>query len=164
MKRRGGGGIGLSQSLFRVARPELVDVASINFKVMVTNADGSQTGKTMTQLGITETTLKTDAMLISFADGSQITEQTKFTMGYVGRHRVGNGGLIRWNWVEEGVLQASSLRLYARGGQGMFPKAFRIAREAKLRRTVQKPGAQCSADRKCIVRYTHPTFVLMEAF
>ena len=54
-----------------------------NFKVMVTNADGSQTARTLAQLGITEITLKTDATLISFADGSQITGQTTFTMGGV---------------------------------------------------------------------------------
>ncbi len=54
-----------------------------NFKVMVTNADGSQTAKTLTLLGITEINLKTDATLITFADGSQITGQTTFVMGGV---------------------------------------------------------------------------------
>ena len=39
--------------------------------------------KSLTQLGITEINLRTDATLISFADGSQITGQTTFTMGGV---------------------------------------------------------------------------------
>ena len=59
------------------------DAEFANFKVMVTNADGSQTAKTLGELGITEIDLKTDATLITFADGSQITGQTNFTMGGV---------------------------------------------------------------------------------
>ena len=50
------------------------------FKVTVTDADGSQTAKTLAQLGITEITLKTDATLITFAEGSQITGQTTVVM------------------------------------------------------------------------------------
>jgi hypothetical protein len=59
------------------------DADFAKFKVMVTNADGSQTAKTLGQLNITEINLKTDATLITFADGSQITGQTTFTMGGV---------------------------------------------------------------------------------
>ena len=59
------------------------DADFAKFKVMVTNADGSQTAKTLAQLNITEINLKTDATLISFADGSQVTGQTTFTMGGV---------------------------------------------------------------------------------
>ena len=59
------------------------DAEFAKFKVMVTNADGAQTAKTLAQLNITEINLRTDATLISFADGSQITGQTTFTMGGV---------------------------------------------------------------------------------
>lgn len=59
------------------------DAEFAKFKVMVTNADGTKTAKTLAQLNITEINLKTDATLISFADGSQVTGQTTFTMGGV---------------------------------------------------------------------------------
>lgn len=49
------------------------------FKVMVTQGDGSQLAQTLTQLGITEISLRTDATQINFDDGSQITGQTTFT-------------------------------------------------------------------------------------
>ncbi len=71
-----------------LAHPDLVDLASINSIVLVKKADGSTEAKTLTQLGITEITLKTDATLITFADGSQITGQTTFTMGGVARRNV----------------------------------------------------------------------------
>ena len=47
------------------------------------NADGSQTAKTFAQLNITEINLRTDATLITFADGAQITGLTMVTMGGV---------------------------------------------------------------------------------
>lgn len=47
-------------------------------KVMVTNADVSQTAMTLAQLGITQINLKTDAIEIRFADGSVITGQSTF--------------------------------------------------------------------------------------
>ena len=56
------------------------DVEMAKFKVTVTDADGSQTAKTLAQLGFTEITLKTDATLITFAEGSQITGQTTVVM------------------------------------------------------------------------------------
>lgn len=52
--------------------------------MLATGADGSQTTKPLTQLGITEINLRTDATLPPFADGSQITGQTTFVRGGVG--------------------------------------------------------------------------------
>jgi trimeric autotransporter adhesin len=49
------------------------------FKVMVTNADGSQTAKTLAQLGITSINLKADLTDVKYADGSEVTGQTTFT-------------------------------------------------------------------------------------
>jgi hypothetical protein len=49
------------------------------FKVMVTNADGTQTAKTLQELGITEINLNADVALITLPDGSQITGTAKFT-------------------------------------------------------------------------------------
>jgi trimeric autotransporter adhesin len=49
------------------------------FKVMVTNADGWQTAKTLTQLGITQVNLKADLTHIQYSDGSEVTGQTTFT-------------------------------------------------------------------------------------
>jgi Ca2+-binding RTX toxin-like protein len=49
------------------------------FKVMVTNADGSQTAMTLTQLGITSIDLKADLTDVQYTDGSEVTGQTTFT-------------------------------------------------------------------------------------
>ncbi|SER84990.1 hypothetical protein SAMN05421798_1372, partial [Pseudovibrio axinellae] len=49
------------------------------FKVLVTNADGSQTVKTLTELGITELGLRADASNIELSDGSIITGKATFT-------------------------------------------------------------------------------------
>ena len=54
------------------------DAEFANFKVLVTNADGSTTAKTLTELGITEINLTADATHIELPDGSMITEQTTF--------------------------------------------------------------------------------------
>jgi hypothetical protein len=55
------------------------DADFAKFKVMVTNADGSQSVLTLTQLGITEINLTADATNIQYADGSAVTDQTTFT-------------------------------------------------------------------------------------
>ncbi|MEM5585968.1 calcium-binding protein [Roseibium sp. AS2] len=49
------------------------------FKVLVTNADGSTTSKTLAELGITEIDLTADASQIELSDGSVITGKTTFT-------------------------------------------------------------------------------------
>jgi Ca2+-binding RTX toxin-like protein len=51
------------------------------FKVMVTNADGSRTVQTLTQLGITSINLRGDTVNLELPDGSVITDQTLFTRG-----------------------------------------------------------------------------------
>jgi hypothetical protein len=51
------------------------------FKIMVTNADGSQTAKTLAELGIVSINLNADATLITLPDGSQITGTAVFTRG-----------------------------------------------------------------------------------
>jgi len=54
------------------------DSAFANFKILVTNADGSTTTKTLAQLGITEINLTEDATRIVLPDGSVIEGQTTF--------------------------------------------------------------------------------------
>jgi len=56
------------------------DAEWANFKVMVTNADGTTTALTLAQLGITEINLMGDATNIELPDGSVITAQATFTM------------------------------------------------------------------------------------
>ena len=56
-----------------------------SFKVMVTNADGTTTAKTLTELGITEIDLRPDATNIELPDGSVITGQTTFVRNGVTR-------------------------------------------------------------------------------
>jgi hypothetical protein len=55
------------------------DAAFAQFKVLVTNADGSTTAQTLAQLGIIEINLTADATRIVLPDGSVITGQTTFT-------------------------------------------------------------------------------------
>jgi hypothetical protein len=55
------------------------DPAFAQFKVMVTNADGSMTARTLVQLGIREISLIGDATHITLPDGSVITGQSSFT-------------------------------------------------------------------------------------
>ncbi len=49
------------------------------FKVMVTNADGSTTAHTLTELGITSINLKADLTHVAYADGLAITGEATFT-------------------------------------------------------------------------------------
>ena len=51
-----------------------------SFKVMVTDDHGTQSAQSLSSLGITEIDLKTNATEIHFADGSEITGQTTFTI------------------------------------------------------------------------------------
>ena len=55
------------------------------FKVMVTNANGSQTASTLTARGITEIDLTPNATHIELPDGSVITGQSTFVIGGVTR-------------------------------------------------------------------------------
>ena len=55
------------------------DARFAEFKIMVTNADGSTTARTLTELGITSINLTADATNITLADGSMITGQAQFT-------------------------------------------------------------------------------------
>lgn len=55
------------------------DAEFANFKVMVTNADGSTTAKTLAELGITSIDLTGDATLKELSDGSVVTSETTFT-------------------------------------------------------------------------------------
>ncbi len=55
------------------------DDAWSDFKVLVTNADGTYTAQTLAQLGITSIDLTADATSIELPDGSMITGQTTFT-------------------------------------------------------------------------------------
>ncbi len=55
------------------------DAKWAQFKVMVTNADGTTTAKTLAQVDITSIKLKTDTTNIQYSDGTEITGQTTFT-------------------------------------------------------------------------------------
>ena len=55
------------------------DAKLAQFKVIVTNAEGSTTALTMAQAGITSINLKPDTTDITYSDGSAITGQTTFT-------------------------------------------------------------------------------------
>ncbi|KZK97222.1 Bifunctional hemolysin/adenylate cyclase precursor [Pseudovibrio sp. Ad5] len=55
------------------------DAAFAKFKLLVTNADGSTSVKTLTELGITQINLTADATNIELSDGSVIAGQTTFT-------------------------------------------------------------------------------------
>jgi Ca2+-binding RTX toxin-like protein len=55
------------------------DEAFSDFKIMVTNSDGSRTAKTLTELNITSIDLTADATRIDLPDGSVITGQSSFT-------------------------------------------------------------------------------------
>ncbi|TYC53802.1 DUF4214 domain-containing protein, partial [Rhodobacterales bacterium] len=54
------------------------DADFAKFKVLVTNADGSTTARTLAELGITEIDLTADATKIELSDGSVITGKTTF--------------------------------------------------------------------------------------
>jgi hypothetical protein len=55
------------------------DAKWLQFKVMVTNADGTTSALTMAQAGITSINLKADTTNIRYSDGSAITGETTFT-------------------------------------------------------------------------------------
>ncbi|WP_208860676.1 DUF4214 domain-containing protein, partial [Pseudovibrio ascidiaceicola] len=55
------------------------DAGFAKFKLLVTNADGSTSVKTLTELGITQINLTADATNIELSDGSVIAGQTTFT-------------------------------------------------------------------------------------
>ena len=69
------------------------DAKWFNFKVMVTNADGTQTALTMAQAGITSINLKADNTNVQYSDGSAITGQTSFTRTNGGTGTVGSASL-----------------------------------------------------------------------
>jgi hypothetical protein len=56
------------------------DADFAKFKVMVTNADGTQTAMTLAELGITELNLNAAVALVTLPDGSQITGTATFLM------------------------------------------------------------------------------------
>ncbi|WP_108814363.1 beta strand repeat-containing protein [Loktanella sp. Alg231-35] len=58
---------------------DALDDAWLDFKLLVTNADGSTTAMTFADLGITSVDLTADATNIELPDGSTITGQTVFT-------------------------------------------------------------------------------------
>jgi hypothetical protein len=58
----------------------VADADFAKFKVMVTNADGTQQAMTLAELGITEINLNADVALVTLPDGSQITGTATFLM------------------------------------------------------------------------------------
>lgn len=70
------------------------DARFADFKVLVTNADGSTTAKTLTELGITSINLTADTTRIELPDGSMITGQTSFTRSNGSTGTVANATLV----------------------------------------------------------------------
>ncbi|WP_299969309.1 calcium-binding protein [uncultured Roseobacter sp.] len=65
-----------------------------DFKVLVTNPDGSTTAKTLTELGITSIDLTADTTRIELPDGSMITGETTFTRADGTTGKVANATLV----------------------------------------------------------------------
>ncbi|GFE49041.1 hypothetical protein So717_07940 [Roseobacter cerasinus] len=70
------------------------DARFADFKVLVTNADGSTTAKTLAELGITSINLTADTTRIELPDGSMITGQTTFTRSDGSTGTVANATLV----------------------------------------------------------------------
>lgn len=70
------------------------DARFADFKVLVTNPDGSTTAQTLAQLGITEIDLTADTTRIELPDGSMITGQTSFTRSDGSTGTVANATLM----------------------------------------------------------------------
>ncbi len=70
------------------------DARFADFKVLVTNADGSTTAKTLTEEGITSIDLTADTTRIELPDGSMITGQTSFTRSDGSTGTVANATLV----------------------------------------------------------------------
>lgn len=100
-----------------------------NFKVLVTNADGSTTTQTLAQLGITEIGLKPDVTMITLPDGSQITGQSTFVMNGV-THTAGNVTLATdaqgYRVVEVATVSAGVRTVVKTGYAANGDKAFVI--------------------------------------
>ena len=82
------------------------DTEFAKFKVLVTNANGTTTVQTLTQLGIIEINLTADTTQITLPDGSQITGQTTFTRGNGTTGTVANTTLTAESQVHR-VVQAT---------------------------------------------------------
>ncbi|WP_299919398.1 DUF4214 domain-containing protein [uncultured Roseobacter sp.] len=70
------------------------DARFADFKVLVTNPDGSTTAKTLVELGITSIDLTADTTQIELPDGSMITGQTTFTRSDGTTGTVANATLV----------------------------------------------------------------------
>lgn len=70
------------------------DAGFAQFRVLVTNADGTKTSRTLAELGITEINLTEDATRIVLPDGSVIEGQTTFTKSDGSTGTVASTGLV----------------------------------------------------------------------
>ena len=91
-------------------RPMTGDAALGQFGLLVTNADGSTTTKTLAQLNITEINLTADATTIVLPDGSVITGQTTFKRSDNSTGKVADTKLVsevdgNWSWAEGKIIQ-----------------------------------------------------------
>jgi hypothetical protein len=66
------------------------NAAFAQFKVMVTQAEGSQVVQSLTQLGITQISLPEDATQISLSDGSMINGRYTLARDGVTRTEIGS--------------------------------------------------------------------------
>ena len=115
----------------------VADAAFAQFKVMVTNPDGSTTAKTLAELGITEINLDGDATEILLPDGSKITAQTTYTKNYADTSNFGDTSPIdvrRANRLLRGMLtglpataEAAAFRAAGAGTLGHWGDSFGAA-------------------------------------
>ncbi|WP_436397730.1 DUF4214 domain-containing protein [Roseobacter sp. S98] len=73
---------------------DATDARFADFKLLVSNDDGSTTAKTLTELGITSISLTADTTRIELPDGSMITGQTTFTRTDGSTGTVANATLV----------------------------------------------------------------------
>lgn len=105
------------------------DAAFADFKLMVTNADGSTSVVTLAAVGIVEIDLNPDASLIVLPDGSRITGQTTYTLGNGTTGTVANAVLMAdgnsYNVVQTSTVDGAGTRTtetkgYLEGGTLAF--------------------------------------------
>lgn len=92
-----------------------------SFKVMVTNADGTTTLKTLSQLGITSINLKPDNNQAVLADGSQIQGSTTFTKS---DGSTGAAADVVLAYDNDGYLTQSTTTVNSDGSTSLDVKAY----------------------------------------
>lgn len=97
------------------------DAKWTSFKVMVTNADGTTTLKTLSQLGITSINLKPDNTQAVLSDGSQILGSTTFTKS---DGSTGTAADVLLAYDTDGYLTQSTTTVNGDGSTSIDVKAY----------------------------------------